>query len=193
MSDEILAEAVRKYPVIYDKGKKGHKDKTMVLNAWKCVVNECNLEDVPTAQRLFANLKKRFNKRRKNSKGVSGSGLADVADAKERLKELHFLSWLEPHVSLRETKSNCPDFWNLLNSLPDDDDSCEVDLDIDDVDDDETDVLDSENVRSDKENQEPHQEPNGETMNAQAEDLIFNPQPKKNFKIKKTKIFDNRS
>ena len=27
---------VRKYPVIYD--KKGHKDKTMVINAWKNVV-----------------------------------------------------------------------------------------------------------------------------------------------------------
>ena len=92
--------------MIYDKAKKGHKDKTMITKAWRNVVKECQLEDIATAQRLFANLKKRFNKRRKESKVSSGSGLADVIDAKDRLKELHFLSWLEPHVSLRENVKN---------------------------------------------------------------------------------------
>lgn len=170
--DEILAEAVRKYPVIYDKGKKGHKDRTMVLNAWKAVVQEAGLEDVATAQRLFGNLKKRFNKRRRNSKGVSGSGLADVAQAKERLKELHFLAWLEPHVSLRETKSNCPDFRELLNSLPTECDDQQIDIEVNVDNDNEED--ESDESSSDKENEEPIQE-----------DLIFTPPPSKTLKVKK--------
>ena len=65
----------------------------MVTNAWKNVVNECNLEDVTTAQL--------FNKRWKEGKGLSGSGLADVIDAKDRLKALHFLSWRTSSFSAR--------------------------------------------------------------------------------------------
>ena len=83
--DEGLSEAIRKYHVIYDKGKKGHKDKLMVA---------MGLEDVLTTQRQFANLKKRFNKRRKAVMkcGPSGASRDAVSDAKENLKELTFLS-----------------------------------------------------------------------------------------------------
>ena len=59
-SDEMLSEAIRKYPVIYDKGKKGHKNKNMVDNAWRKVIEECGIEDVASAQRLFINLKIMF-------------------------------------------------------------------------------------------------------------------------------------
>ena len=136
--DEILAEAIRKYPVIYDKGRKGHKDKNMVANAWANVVKECDLEDVASAQRLFANLKKRFNKRRKDVKvrGPSGSGATDVSDAKAKFKELDYLAWLEPYVILRETKTNCPDFKRILNTCLSDEaedsyDKDETDRDLD--------------------------------------------------------------
>ena len=46
MSDEKLAEAIRKYPVIYDKREKGHKDKILGPNAWAKVVEGCGLEDL---------------------------------------------------------------------------------------------------------------------------------------------------
>ena len=56
MSDELLVEAVRKYPVIYDKKKKGHKDKMMIENAWKKVVEEVGSESSEITKRLFENL-----------------------------------------------------------------------------------------------------------------------------------------
>ena len=66
VSDEQLAESVRKYAIIYDKGRSGHKDKLAVENAWHCVAKECKISEVKVAKRLFDNLKKRFNKRRRN-------------------------------------------------------------------------------------------------------------------------------
>ena len=108
MSEEILAETIRKYPVIYDKNKKLHKDKMVVENAWKKVVEEVGVESVDTAKRLFENLKKRFQRRRRKAKGSSGTSTESVAEAKERLKELAYLSWLEPFIIQRKTKSNCP-------------------------------------------------------------------------------------
>ena len=39
-SDELLAETVRKYPVLYNKSLKEFKDRTMNNNAWKQVA-EC--------------------------------------------------------------------------------------------------------------------------------------------------------
>ena len=32
--DEMLSEAVREYPALYDKSKKGHHDKRLVQNCW---------------------------------------------------------------------------------------------------------------------------------------------------------------
>ena len=75
-------------------------------NAWEKVVAECGLEDVATAQRLFENIKKKFNVRRKNSKGPSGSGAADMSAQQEDFKDMAYLSWLAPFVKLRQTKSN---------------------------------------------------------------------------------------
>ena len=60
--DETLSEAVRDFPVIYDKSRSGHKDRLVVQNAWKQVSQRCGLEDNNTAKRLFENLKKSFNK-----------------------------------------------------------------------------------------------------------------------------------
>ena len=68
-ADEKLAEATRKFPVIYDKTKSRHREKTMVENVWKCVIWECLIADVKTAKRLYDNLIKRFNKRRKKLRG----------------------------------------------------------------------------------------------------------------------------
>ena len=77
----------------------------MVENSWETVIDECGIEDVAMAQRLFANLKKRFNRRRKDNKesGRYGSSTNAVSDAKEKLKELAFLTWLEPYVRRKQT------------------------------------------------------------------------------------------
>ena len=107
VSDETLTEAIRKYPIIYNKNTKGYKDthgkKKM---AWEKVVKECGLSDVAEGIRLFENIKKKFNTRRRSSKGPSGSGTADVSSQQEDFKDMAYLSWLAPHVKLRKTKSN---------------------------------------------------------------------------------------
>ena len=56
--DEMLSEAVREYPALYDKSKKGHHDRTVTKNCWKC-----HLEDDKEAVRLFGNLKNGIIKR----------------------------------------------------------------------------------------------------------------------------------
>ena len=38
MKEETLAEAVRQFPVIFDKTEKGHKERDTVENAWREVV-----------------------------------------------------------------------------------------------------------------------------------------------------------
>ena len=123
MSDEFLAEAVRKYPIIYDKKKKGHKDKMMVENAWQKVAEEVGLESSEIAKRLFDNLKKKFHRRRRQAAGPSGCSAESVAEPKARLKELAFLSWLEPHVQARQTKSNCPNTFKEYTQTEFDDSS----------------------------------------------------------------------
>ena len=37
--DELLAEAVRKYPALYDKRLKDYKDRNVCRNAWEKVAN----------------------------------------------------------------------------------------------------------------------------------------------------------
>ena len=76
----------------------------MKENAWAKVMEKCELESI--AKRLFKNVKKRFGKRRKLSKGQSGSGSKDVRDAKEKFQDMEYLAWLEPFVKLRSTKSD---------------------------------------------------------------------------------------
>ena len=39
-NEEKLAEEIREYPVLYDKGQKAYKDKQVTENAWKKVVEE---------------------------------------------------------------------------------------------------------------------------------------------------------
>ena len=61
-SDEEIAEAVREYPCLYDKARKGHCDRDLVKNCWLKVAEKCGFEDEEEAKRLFNNLKKRYNK-----------------------------------------------------------------------------------------------------------------------------------
>lgn len=44
-SEERLAEAVRKYPTLYDKQDKSYRDKNKKSLAWKDVAQEVNAEN----------------------------------------------------------------------------------------------------------------------------------------------------
>ena len=63
-SDEKMAIIMEKYPTLYSKADPGHKDKTLNNNVWKSAAQEMGV-DVVTIQRLFKNLKKRYNERRR--------------------------------------------------------------------------------------------------------------------------------
>ena len=43
--EEMLAEAVRKYPILYDKSDRFFKEKNKKKLAWKDVANMVNIED----------------------------------------------------------------------------------------------------------------------------------------------------
>lgn len=49
--DEHMAEVVKKYPILYDKQKRGYRDENVKSQTWQRVAEEC---DVGTGmQRLF--------------------------------------------------------------------------------------------------------------------------------------------
>lgn len=64
------------------------------------------------AKTYFDNLKKRYNKKRNAVKAAtkSGAGRDDVLRHEVELKKYEFLSWLNKHIVLRESKTNIPDF-----------------------------------------------------------------------------------
>lgn len=111
--DEELSETVRKYPCLYDKSKKGHHDKNMVKNCWREVAEKIGLEDGDVAERLFTNLKKRYNKARKTADCGTGTSRKTAMSRKKKLEELNYLSWLTPYIQLRGTRTN---FKAMVNS-----------------------------------------------------------------------------
>ena len=124
-TDKVLSEAVREFPVIYDKSKSGYKDRLIISNAWKDA-KKCYLEDENLAKKLFENLKKRFNKCRKAVReiNVSGTSRAVVDSANQKLAKMAYLSWLEAFVLLRNTITNCPTFRPTPSSVTE----CDVNI-----------------------------------------------------------------
>ena len=59
-SEEILAECVRKFSVLYDKNKTDYKDKVIVNNAWKQVVEESDIELQRESKTPIQELEKTF-------------------------------------------------------------------------------------------------------------------------------------
>ena len=105
--DEKLSIAVERFPVIYDKKNKDFKDKLIVENAWKEVISEVGLESIERGKKMFENLRKRYTRRRNAAKkGPSGTDAASVKEANEKMKDVMFLSWLEPYIKTRATKTN---------------------------------------------------------------------------------------
>ena len=129
--DEKLAESLRKYPIIYDKGKSSHKDVVARDNAGNKVVREC--EQIRRQRNVY--LKKRFNKRRKKYNKVNrlGTSRKKVLKAKQAFDEYSFLSWLEPFVQLRATVSNVPNASSRDRELEQEDEDESSDSSKDDV------------------------------------------------------------
>ena len=62
---EKLSETVRNFPVLYDKSKKGYKDRDAVKNAWTEVARSLDfIENWDDAKNLFENFKKRYLRKR---------------------------------------------------------------------------------------------------------------------------------
>ena len=59
------------------------------------------LEDGDLAERLFTNLKKRYNKARSTSNCGTGSSRKTAINKAKKLDELSYLSWLTPFIQLR--------------------------------------------------------------------------------------------
>ena len=120
-SDEKIAEAVREYPCLYEKARKGHCDRDLVKNCWLKVAEKCGFEDEEEAKRLFNNLKKRYNKARNESTCASGSGRKDAIIKKKKFEEYSYLSWLQPFIKLRSTQTNLQPTQTSVNSSEGDD------------------------------------------------------------------------
>ncbi|XP_067023973.1 uncharacterized protein [Acropora muricata] len=109
--DEILAESVRKLPILYDKSSKDFKDKHKKERAWDDVAKEVGFPTGKEAETGVRNLRNRYtrdkNKIKKAKVSGTGTGTDSVTDAKRETSELFpFLEWLEPYIQLRNSTSN---------------------------------------------------------------------------------------
>ena len=65
----------RVFPVIYDKLCRHHKDRNVVGNAWKEIVDSLDFADnVEEAKTVFVNLKKRYQKKKTELRWQEKSG-----------------------------------------------------------------------------------------------------------------------
>ena len=87
IQEEELSELIRSYPVIYDKRDPSHKEKDVVANAWKEVVASCDfVHDEKTAEALFKNLKKRYQKKKAAVKKTEKSGTSSARKSRRQRK-----------------------------------------------------------------------------------------------------------
>ena len=64
VEEEKLSETVRNFPVLYDKSKKGYKERDAVKNAWTEVARSLDfIENWDDAKNLFENFKKQYLKK----------------------------------------------------------------------------------------------------------------------------------
>jgi len=105
--DEILSESVRKYPALYDKTNPSFKDRVKKNSAWENVAEELNVEGGGTVvEKLFCNLRKRYNKEKAKIKKLLKSGGATTgSEAMIGELKLQFLQWIEPFLKPRKSLS----------------------------------------------------------------------------------------
>ncbi|KAG5892625.1 hypothetical protein JTB14_019714 [Gonioctena quinquepunctata] len=131
IDDAVLADLVRQFPELYDKGNENFKDKNIKQNAWE-TISTLNV-DVKSAQTSWNVLRNRFSVERKREKNIpSGSG------AKKTWLLYSALSFLDNHIAMRKSfrtilnitaptepqplTSTSP--WSSLNIMLEDDSMC---------------------------------------------------------------------
>ncbi|XP_065054394.1 transcription factor Adf-1-like [Rhopilema esculentum] len=113
INKELLIEAVRKLPCLYDTSKKEYKDEIVRENAWKTVCQEIFKERYESAKELgevmnlarktFKSLRDRFMKVRKEYKPSGSAGGEPIEPTWPFFKQLLFLA---PFMKHRETRGN---------------------------------------------------------------------------------------
>ena len=117
MRDEILADCAKKFPCIYDKKDKGHKDRRILGNAWQKVVKKLKNSDfdmeVAKAKATFTNFKKCYQKKRATlRKGKkSGHGTKKVDKLMNVIKELDS----DIDTLVQDIKSSCEQIDIMMN------------------------------------------------------------------------------
>ena len=65
VDEDTLSETVRNFPLLYDKSKKGYKERDAVQNTWTEVARSLDvIEKWDDAKNVFENFKKRYLKKR---------------------------------------------------------------------------------------------------------------------------------
>ena len=65
VDEDKLSETVRNFPLLYDKSKKGYKERNAVQNTWTEVARSLDfIEKWDDAKNVFENVKKRYLKKR---------------------------------------------------------------------------------------------------------------------------------
>ena len=110
-SDVELSEEVRKYPALFDKSSPDYHNNTIVENCWNRVQRQLGFENWKEAKEEFRKLRKRFKKQRLKTENANMSGTSTAekvlaCGGAEEMSGWEFLSWLQPFITTRQTKSN---------------------------------------------------------------------------------------
>ena len=107
--EERLAEEVRGYRVIYMKDHDDHKDRNIVLNAWRSIANTLEFTTIEEARSAFSRLKKKYLEKRNKLRKLkrSGAGRKQIELAEKQLKKYEFMTWINQHTSLPLKMNYC--------------------------------------------------------------------------------------
>ena len=107
IDDEILAETVRGYPVLYDKTLNEFHQKDVKEDAWAKVAEELGVEKCE-AEKAFNKLRDRFIRARRElaKEDQLGSSAKKIKCKKEKVEALQYLGWLDSHTPRRQSKTN---------------------------------------------------------------------------------------
>jgi len=153
--DEILSQCVRKYPILYDKRDPSFRDKIKKNSAWNNVAEELKVEGGGTVvEKLFINLRKRYNKERARIRKYLKLGIATAeSEALRGEIKLKFLRWIDPFLRHRrlfsKSRKPFPDSSEGRLQLEYDEDN---EVDDDDIEDEDDDSYDDEESGTEKDN-----------------------------------------
>ena len=101
MSERELMDLVRQYRVLYDKGVKGFRDRTLKENAWSEIAQKLNMTP-KEAECKYNSQRTMFGRYIKQLKPASGAGRESVIVK----PEFEHMRWLICHIDHRRTSSN---------------------------------------------------------------------------------------